>query len=172
MSNASTVMDSPAIRLPYVAIPKFRWPRLSRRAPALLMMALMVSPCFLWDAIEYCVKRVFYTADQVAEMRASEAMLTHFRIFHVACPDTDAPVVEQSRWAAYAAQHGWPLYPQAGAACVNPDRDLRGVIGLKVFNVACPAIAFSAADQRRWVAYAADHDWGPYPQAGAGCVDP
>jgi hypothetical protein len=30
----------------------------------------------------------------------------------------------------------------------------------------------SALDQRRWVAFTTDHDWGPYPQAGAGCVDP
>jgi hypothetical protein len=136
------------------------------------MMAIMISPSFLSDAIGYCVKRLFYTADEIAARQTPDTMPRYIDIVHVACPDTDTPAVEQRRWAAYATQHSWPLYPQAGAACFNPDRDMRGVIGLKVFNVACPVIALSGTDLRRWVAYAANHDWAAYPQAGEGCVDP
>jgi hypothetical protein len=97
---------------------------------------------------------------------------SNINIFHLACPDTDKSAVEQRRWAAYAAQNGRLLYPEAGSGCFRPDRDLRGVMGVIAFNVACPAIALSALDQRRWVAYAASHNWAAYPQAGAGCVDP
>jgi hypothetical protein len=53
-----------------------------------------------------------------------------------------------------------------------PDRNLHGIIGLKAFSVACPVVALSAADQRRWVAFTEGRDWAPYPQAGEGCVDP
>ena len=172
MAYASAAMASSVIRVPSVAIPKFVWPRLSARTRALLMMAIMISPCFLSDAIGYCVQRFFYTADEIADRRAPDAILANIRIFHVACPDTNASAAEQGRWAAYATQHGWPLYPQAGAGCFQPDRNLHGVLGLMAFNVACPLMVLSAADQRRWVAYAANHDWSAYPQAGAGCVDP
>jgi hypothetical protein len=132
----------------------------------------MISPCFLSDAIGYCVERVFYTADEIADRQAPDAMLTNINIFHVACPGTGMPVAEQGRWAADAASNGWPPYPEAGAGCFKPDRDLRGIMGLMAFNVACPVMALSAADQRRWVAYTARHDWTAYPQAGAGCIDP
>jgi hypothetical protein len=158
--------------MPSVAMPKFRLPRLSPRARALLMMAILISPCFLSDAIGYCVERLFYTADEITDRQAPDAILANIRIFHVACPDTNTPRAERGHWAAYAAQHGWPLYPQAGAGCFQPDRKLNGVIGLMAFNVACPVMALSVADQRRWVAYAANHDWTAYPQAGEGCVDP
>jgi hypothetical protein len=46
------------------------------------------------------------------------------------------------------------------------------MLGLTSFNVACPAMALSPADQRRWLTYVADHGWTDYPQAGVGCVDP
>jgi len=170
LAYANAVIASPAIRMPSVAMPKLRWP--SRRTRALLMMGIMVSPCFLSDAIGYCVERFFYTADQIAERQAPDAMPANINIFHVACPDTGTPAAKQSNWATYAAEHGWPLYPEAGSGCFKPDRDLRGVMGLIAFNVACPAIALSAIDQRRWVGYAANHNWAAYPQAGAGCVDP
>jgi hypothetical protein len=171
-AHASTVMARLDIRMPSLAMPEFRWPRLSRRTRALLMMAIMISPAFLSDAIGFCVMRAFYTADELAEKQASTATLTQVRIFQVACPDTDTPAAEQARWSAYAARHDWPLYPQAGAACFKPDRNLRGVMGLTVFSVACPVMALSATKQRRWAAYAADHHWTDYPQAGTGCVDP
>jgi hypothetical protein len=165
-------MARPIIRIPHMAMPKLRWLRLSRRSRALLMMGIMTSPCFLADTVGYYVQRLFYTADQIAERKAPGALLAKIRMFDVACPATDTPVAAQENWAGYAAGQGWPMYPQAGARCFNPERNLHGVIGLTVFTVACPKVLLSAVDQRRWVAYAADHDWGPYPQAGAGCVDP
>jgi hypothetical protein len=172
MAYANTVVTSPDIRMPSLPMPKLRWPRLSQRTRALLMMGIMVSPCFLSDAIGYCVERFFFTADEIAVRRAPDEMLKYVNIFHVACPNTGTPTADQSHWAVYAVQHSWPLYPEAGAGCFKPDRDLRGAMGLITFNVACPMVALSAVDQRRWVAYAANHDWAPYPQAGAGCVDP
>jgi hypothetical protein len=172
MAYASTTFASPNIRMPSIEIPKPRWPRLSPRARALLMMALVVSPCFLADAFGYCVKRLFLTANEIAEMRPSDPMLARFRIFQVACPKTDNSAAGQERWAAYAAQREWPPYPPAGAGCFNPDRSLRGVPGLIAFSVACPVVALAEADQRRWIAYASEHNWTAYPQAGAGCVDP
>ena len=172
MAYASGVIASREMRMPSVAMPKVRWPRLSQRTRALLMMGIMVSPCFLSDGIGYCVQRVFYTSDEIAERRAPPPILTNINIFHVACLDTKLSATEQARWVSDAAVHGWPLYPQAGARCFKPDQDLRGISGLMAFNVACPVIALSAVDQRRWIAYAAKHDWPAYPQAGAGCVDP
>ena len=172
MAYASTAIESPDIRMPHVAVPKLRKFRLSRRARAFVMMGIMISPCFLADTIGYCVQRLFYTQDQIAERAAPDAILSQIGHFDVACPATDTPVAEQEGWAGYAAQHGWPMYPRAGVRCFNPDRNMRGVIGLKVFMVACPKVLLSALDQRRWVAFAADHGWGPYPEAGAGCVDP
>jgi hypothetical protein len=136
------------------------------------MMGIMLSPCFLSDAIGYCIQRFIYTTDEIAMRQAPDTIGANINIFRVACPDTSLPVTEQARWVSDAALHGWPMYPEAGARCFKPDRNLRGVMGLITFNVACPAVALSAVDQRRWVAYAARHDWGPYPQAGAGCVDP
>ncbi len=171
-AHASIALARPAIRVPHVAMPKFRWLRLSPRARALLVMGIMISPCFLCDTIGYCVQRLFLTADQIAEREAPDTMLSQIRKFDVACPATDIPVAEQEHWAGYAAQQGWPMYPRAGVRCFNPGRNLRGVVGIKVFSVACPTAVLSAVDQRRWVAYAADHEWGAYPQAGAGCVDP
>jgi hypothetical protein len=155
-----------------MALPKFRWLRLSSRARALLMMGIMISPCFLADTIGYCVQRLFYTANQIAERAAPDTMLSQIHKFDVACPAVDVSVSEQENWAGYAVQQGWPMYPQAGVRCFTPDRNLRGVVVLKVFSVACPTAVLSALDQRRWVAYAADHGWDPYPQAGVGCVDP
>jgi len=172
MTYASTAIAGPRIRIPHVAMPKLRSLRLSPRSRALVMMGIMISPCFLADTIGYCVQRLFNTANQIAEREAPDTMLSQISKFDVACPATDTPVAAQEGWAGYAAHQGWPIYPQAGVRCFNPDRNLRGVVGLKVFSVACPTAVLSALDQRRWVAYAADHDWGPYPQAGAGCVDP
>ena len=172
MAYASAIMASPAIRLPSVALPSLRRLYLSRRARALLMMAILCSPTFLADRIGYCVQRLFMTADQVAEQQAPDSMLTRARIFQVACPTKDMPLAERQHWASEAALGGWPQYPQAGPGCFNPGRNLYGIAGLKVFGVACPTAILSVADQRRWVAYAANHGWTAYPQAGEGCVDP
>lgn len=173
MASASMVLASPEIRVPHVALPKLRRPRLTARGRALLMMGIMVSPAFLADQIGYCVMRLFRTADQIAAMRApDESIMTRVRVFPVACTDETAPPAEQARWAAFAAQHGWPGYPEAGAGCFRPDRALLGVAGLKAFNVACPTMVLSVSDQQQWTAYAASHGWTDYPQAGVGCVDP
>ena len=99
-------------------------------------------------------------------------MLTRANVFQVACPEEKMSATERERWGSEADLNGWPQYPQAGPGCFRPDRNLYGLIGLKVFGVACPKAVLSVADQRRWVAYAENHDWAPYPQAGAGCVDP
>jgi hypothetical protein len=173
MAYASTASSNPEIRVPLVAMPKLRWPQLSRRARALLMMGIMISPTFLADDIGYGVQRLFMTADQIAARQVpAGTMPTEVYVFHVACADTDMPAAQQGRWAAFAAQHGWPRYPQAGAGCFKPNRALFGVVGLKAFNVACPTMVLSVADQRRWVAYATNHGWTEYAQAGVGCVDP
>lgn len=173
MAYANAVFAGLEIRLPHVAMPKFGRPRLSQRARALLMMGVMVSPVFLADQIGYCVQRLFMTADQIAVREAPDStMLSRITIFHVACVNADAPAAERARWAQYSAQRGWPLYPQAGPACFQPDRPLYGLAGLTAFNVACPSMVLSAADQRRWVAFAANHGWTEYAQAGTGCVDP
>ncbi len=66
MAYASTAFVIPDICAPHVAMPKFPWPRVSRRARALLMMGIMISPSFLADSIGYCVQRLFLTADQIA----------------------------------------------------------------------------------------------------------
>ena len=173
MAYASTASASPDIRLPHVAMPRFRWPHLPGRARALLMMGIMISPAFLADQIGYGVQRLFLTADQIAARQApTETMPTQVYIFHVACADADAPAAQQQRWAEFAAHHGWPRYTPAGAGCFKPNRGLFGVVGLKTFSVACPTVLLSVADQRRWVAYADNHGWTDYAQAGVGCVDP
>ena len=172
MAYAITIMASPTIRVPPISMPKLRWPRLSPRARALLMMGIMASPCFLCDAIGYCVERLYYTADEIADRRAPDRILGQISIFQVACPSTDMPAIEQRLWPTEAAQHGWPSHTEAGTGCFKPGRNLLGVAGLKVFSVACPVMALSPADQRLWVAYSANRGWSDYPQAGAGCVDP
>jgi hypothetical protein len=173
MAYAGTVPENPGIRAPHLAMQKLRWPRPSPRARALLMIGVMISPAFLADEIGYCVQRLFLTADQIAAKQApDDAIPTPLRVFHVACADADAPAAERGRWAAFATQHGWPRYPEAGAACFKPDRALYGIAGLTAFNVACPTMVLSVADQRQWVAYAANHGWTEYKQAGLGCVDP
>jgi hypothetical protein len=136
-------------------------------------MGLMISPAFLADYVGYGVKRLAYTADQIAEVRPpDDAILSHVAIFHVACADTATPPEEQRWWMAFAAQRGWPMYSEAGETCFRPDRGLLGIVGLKTFNVACPTLALSVADRGRWMRYAGDHGWAAYPQAGADCVDP
>ena len=173
MAYASTASASPNIRVPHVGMPKLRWPRLSQRTRALLMIGVMISPAFLADQIGYCVERLFMTADQIAAQQVPDgAMPAQLYVFHVACVDTNASAVQQERWAEFAANHGWPRYPQAGSGCFKPERALYGVAALKAFNVACPTMMLSVADQRRWVAYAANHGWTDYAQAGVGCVDP
>ncbi len=173
MAYASMALAGADVRFPQVRMPKFRWPRLSPRARAFLMMGIMVSPAFLADEIGYCVQRLFLTADQIAVKQVpDQTMLARVSIFHVACTDREIPAAEQARWAEFAVQHGWPRYPEAGPGCFKPDRNLYGIVGLKAFNVACPAMLLSMADQRRWVAFAANHEWTAYPQAGEGCVDP
>ncbi len=172
MSYASHVLSSPQIRLPHVAMPKFRWPRVSPGARALLMMGLMVSPAFLSDYIGFGVMRLFHSDRQIAEMRPPDvSMLSRVNIFHVACADSTTPTT-QRQWNEFAARNGWPMYPQGGATCFRPDRVLLGVAGLKTFNVACPTAVLTVADRRQWLHFAADHGWGPYPQAGTDCVDP
>ncbi len=172
MTYASTAANS-HLSLPPVAVPKFRWPYLSRQFRALLMIGLMISPAFLADDIGYCVQRLFMTADQIAAQQVPDGtMPTDIYVFHVACTDTDAPSMQLERWAEFAANHGWPRYPQAGPGCFKPERALYGIVGLKAFNVACPTMVLSVADQRRWVAYARNHGWTDYAQAGVGCVDP
>jgi hypothetical protein len=173
MAYANAALASLDIRMPHVAMPKLQWPRISRRARAFLMMGVMVSPAFLADNIGYGVERLFLTADQIAVRQVPDnTILSRVRIFHVACANTDTPAAEQERWAELAAQRGWRRYPEAGTSCFKPDRALYGIVGLKAFSVACPAMVLSVADQRRWVAFAANHGWTEYPQAGMGCVDP
>ena len=91
MTDASAVMASREIRMPSVAIPSFRFPRLSQKTRALLMMGIMVSPCFLSDAIGYCVQRFYYTADEIADRQAPDRILANIRIFLVSCPATYLP---------------------------------------------------------------------------------
>lgn len=158
------------IRMPHVAVPKWRWP--SPRTRALRMLALMFSPAVLSDAIGYCVQRIFYTANQLEERQPTDALLSKIRMFDVACPASHASPQERGQWASYGVEQGWPLYPPAGPGCFRPTRNLRGIAPLAVFTVACPQTLLSAVEHRRWSAYAADHKWGAYPQAGAGCVDP
>jgi hypothetical protein len=173
MTYASQILANPPIRLPHVTLPKLRWPRLTSRTRAMLMMGLMISPAFVSDYIGYGIERLFYTAGQIAEMRAPDnTMLAHVDIFHVACADPATSATDQRQWAAFATRNGWPRYPQAGETCFRPDRVLLGVVGLKTFNVACPTLVLSVADRQRWMTYAANHGWGPYTQAGADCVDP
>lgn len=173
MANASMALAGADIRFPQVGMPKFRWPRLSQRARALLMMGIMISPAFLADDIGYCVQRLFMSADQIAvKTIPDETMLSRVSIFHVACTDTAMPAAERGRWSDFVARHGWPRYPEAGPGCFKPDRNLFGIAGLTSFNVACPSMVLSVADRRRWVAFAANHGWTAYPQAGEGCVDP
>lgn len=169
MTYASQVLAAPAIRLPHLAMPRLRRLRLSPGVRALLMMAILISPAFISDYIGYAVQRLFYTSGQIAAMRPDDdPILAKVRIFHVACGDP----AEGGRWADYAARNGWPMYPEGGNTCFRPDKILLGVAGLKTFNVACPTLALTVADRRRWTDFAARHDWGPYPQAGTDCVDP
>jgi hypothetical protein len=86
MAHASTVMASPAVRMPSMTMPKFRWPLLSPRGRALLVMAVIISPCFLCDAIGYCVQRFYYTADEIADRPTPDRILGQISIFQVACP--------------------------------------------------------------------------------------
>jgi hypothetical protein len=132
------------------------------------MIGLMISPAFISDYIGYAVQRIFYTQEEMAD-RTAGFILRKIDVFRVACPESDASA---SYWAVYAAQNGWQMYPTAGPSCFKPDRNLLGVAGLKSFNVACPVIALSPTEQRRWAAYSSSHGWSDYSQAGAGCVDP
>jgi hypothetical protein len=173
MAFAHQILARPEFHLPHLTLPKPRWPRPGPRTRAFLMMGLMISPAFVSDYIGYGVERLFYTAAQIAEMRApDDPMLKHMTVFQVACADPSAPVAEQRSWSAVAAERGWPVYPEAGNGCFRPDRALLGVVGLKTFNVACPTLLLTVADRQRWMQFAADHGWGPYPQAGTDCVDP
>lgn len=173
MAYAGQVFASPEIRLPHITLPKLRWPRLSPGARAIVMMGLMISPAFVSDYIGYGVERLFYTAGQIAEMRApDDAMPAHIQIFHVACSDPAQSAADQRQWADLAARNGWPRYPEAGKTCFRPDRVLLGLVGLKTFNVACPTMVLSVADRQQWMTFASKHGWGPYTQAGADCVDP
>jgi len=173
MAYVSQVWTSPVIRLPHLAMPKPRWPRLSPGVRALLMMGILISPAFTSDYIGYGVMRLFRTAGQIAEMRKpDEAMMARVDIFHVACTDKSMPAEDQRWWTSYAAKNGWPMYPRAGETCFRPERVLVGFAGLKTFNVACPRLALTVADRKRWTDFAADHGWAPYPQAGEDCVDP
>lgn len=172
MAHARAMLASPDIRLPSVALPRLRWPRLSQRTRALLMMGIMISPTFLADDIGYGVERLFMTADQIAEHQAPDSMLTRATVFQVACPATDMPAAERQRWATDAAFNGWQEYPEAGPGCFKPERNLFGIVGLTVFGVACPKAVLSVADRRRWVAFTQNQGWTAYPQAGEGCVDP
>src|ERR1700727_3449064 len=111
MAYASAITASSAIRMPSVAMPNLRRLRLSKRTRALLMMAIMISPTFLADDIGYGVQRLFKTADQIAEMRAPDSILTRARIFQVACPVAGMPTAEQERWTAEAALKDRAQYP-------------------------------------------------------------
>jgi hypothetical protein len=140
---------------------------------ALLMMGLMISPAFLSDSIGYCVERLFMTADQIAAKQVPDpTMMREVQVFRVACADSDVSADYRARWDTFAAQHGWPRYPEAGPGCFRPNRSLYGIAGLKAFSVACPNAVLSVAERRQWVAFAANHGWTDYPQAGDGCVDP
>jgi hypothetical protein len=172
MAYASAVTKSPIIRVPSVAMPKLQWPRLSLQGRALLMMAIMASPCFLCDAIGYCIERLSYTAEEIADRPARDSILAQVAIFQVACPTADSSATEQQLWAAEASKNGWPLYSEAGVGCFKSGRNLLGVVGLRVFSVACPVVALAPHDERRWIAYSANRGWSDYPQAGVGCVDP
>jgi len=173
MAYAGTASTRPDLRMSPVAMPTLLWPRLPQRARALLMMALLISPAFLADDIGYGVMRLFMTADQIAaQQEPSSAMPADIYVFHVACTGADATPAQQQRWAEFAEQHGWPRYAEAGPGCFKPNRALYGVAALKTFNVACPSAVLSVAEQRHWIAYADNHGWMAYAQAGVGCVDP
>src|SRR5262245_6888674 len=91
MAYASTMTGYPAIGMPSMLMPKWRWPRFPPRARALLMMAVTVSPCILCDTIGYCVERFSYTADEITNLQAPDRILAQISMFQVACPSTDLP---------------------------------------------------------------------------------
>src|ERR1700749_5058194 len=96
MAYASMALADAEVRFAHVPMPRFRWPRLSTRARALLMMGIMISPAFLADDIGYCVQRLFLTADQIAVRQVpDQTMLSRVNIFHVACIDPNAPAAER-----------------------------------------------------------------------------
>src|SRR5215472_16376924 len=103
MAYASAVWPIPTVRIPHLALPRFRWPRLSPRVRALLMLGIMISPAFLADSIGYGVQRLFLTADQIAAKQVPDAtMLRQAKIFPVACADTNMPAAERARWTSFA----------------------------------------------------------------------
>ena len=88
------------------------------------MICLMFSPAFLSDLIGYGVRRIFYTAEQIAEMRMpDDTILSRVRIFPVACIDPNAPPADQRYWTEAAARNRWPSYPEAGPECFRPERN-------------------------------------------------
>ena len=151
---------------------EYRDPPKPRRLPPglvrLAVLAAFVSTIPFRESITYGIDRLFYTPEELVEMQAVNALFTHIHIFRVACPDAG---IDRQAWADYTAKEGWPLYPQGGAACVSP-ASFVDMSHVNNFQVACPTIAFSPADQQRWARVAALNDWTPYPQAGAACVDP
>src|SRR5690242_20573 len=102
MSYASTASPHPVVQTTRMAMPKFRWPHVSQRTRALLMMGIMVSPAFLADEIGYGVQRLFMTADQIAARQPSDdRMPIDVFVAHVACTEADAPAAQQEHWAEY-----------------------------------------------------------------------
>lgn len=86
------------------------------RLTLVLIGAVALTALAFRDRVAY----LFASPEQAAEWRATDAMLTHIQMFHVACPDSNLSADDMQRWTAYAQQKGWTPYPRAGAGCVDP----------------------------------------------------
>jgi hypothetical protein len=66
------------------------------------------------------IYEMFLSDDQVAAMRATDAVVAQVKMFSVACPPANLSAADQQRWASYAQGKGWTPYPAAGPGCVDP----------------------------------------------------
>ena len=169
MAYASAAHGTPSVRIPHMAMPKLRWPRLSRE-PRVADDGRHDQPDVPCRPLSATASRAASRLTRSPRSRCPTTRLWQVNIFHVACADTDMPAAEEGGGRPSPRNVAGTVSQAGPNESTGPELV---VVGLKDVQRRLPCDGSQVADHGRSVAYAAEPWLDHYrrPATGASIVN-